>query len=324
MEPTKVAVVGVGTMGEQHAAAYARTPLAELEAVVDLRKDLANRVAERFGVRAFTSTQEMLEEADVEAISVCTNDERHVDPALACFEAGRHVLLEKPIATTLEDADTIIGGADRAGVKLLVGHIVRFDARYAQVKARLDRGDLGELEAAFARRLNSIGSQSVLRGRVSVLSFLGVHDFDYLLWLSSSRPVRVHTESVARVHKAAGYAVEDHTFTLIRFASGAIACVEAGWVLPESHPRGADIKLEVIGTHGMAQVDLVPNELVFCTGRGWEVAPIGHAIDAEVAHFLECVRKGRQPLVTGQEAREALRLSLAAQGSAETGRTVEL
>jgi UDP-N-acetylglucosamine 3-dehydrogenase len=180
------------------------------------------------------------------------------------------------------------------------------------------------LEAAFARRLNNIGSQDVLRGRVSVLSFLGVHDFDYLLWLSGSRPVRVHTESVARVHKAAGYPVEDHTFTLIRFASGAIACVEVGWVLPDVHPRRADIKLEVIGTRGMAQVDLVPNELAFCTERGWEVAPVGHAIDAEVGHFLDCVRKGQQPLVTGQEAREALRLSLAAQESAETGRIVEL
>ena len=141
-------------------------------------------------------------------------------------------------------------GGDIADVKARVNEIaiqleLSTDPRYALVKQRLDDGELGELDAVFARRLNNVGSQDVLRGRVSVLSFLGVHDFDYILWLSDSRPVRVHTESVAKVHRAAGYDVEDHTFTLVRFADDSIACVEAGWVLPDSHPRRADIKLEV-------------------------------------------------------------------------------
>lgn len=323
MESVRVAVVGVGVMGGQHAEAYARHPLAELVAVVDLREDIAGEAAGQFGARAFTDTQQMLEESHVRAVSICTNDERHVAPALACLGAGKHVLLEKPIATTIEDADIIIQAAEEAGVKLLVGQIVRFDPRYAHVKERLDSGELGELEAAFARRLNHVGSQDILRGRVSVLSFLGVHDFDYLLWLSGSEPVRVHTESVAKVHRAAGYEVEDHTFTLIRFASGAVACVEVGWVLPNAHPRRADIKLEVIGTRGMAQVDLLASDLAFCTEGGWEVPPMGHALDAEVGHFLDCVLNDKPPLVTGEDGREALRLSLAAQESSRTGRIVE-
>lgn len=324
MEPVKVAVVGVGFMGVQHVQAYARNLAAKLEAVVDVREERARQVAQRFGVQAFADTQEMLEKSDVQAVSICTDDERHVEPALACLAAGKHVLLEKPIAATVEDADKIIRAAEQAGVKFLIGHIVRFDPRYAHVKQRLDSGELGELEAVFARRLNHVGSQQILRGRVSVLSFLGVHDFDYLRWLSGSEPVRVHTESVAKVHKAAGYDIEDHTFTLIRFANDVVACVEAGWVLPDAHPRKGDFKLEVIGTRGMARVDLFSHDLAVCTERGWEVPRIGHAIDPEVAHFLDCILNDAPPLVTGEDGREALRLSLAAQESARTGRIVEL
>lgn len=324
MEPMKVAVVGVGFMGMQHVEAYARNLAAKLAAVVDVREQRAREVAERFGAQAFTNTQEMVEKSDVQAVSICTDDERHLEPALVCLAAGKHVLLEKPIATTLEDADKIIGAAERAGVKFLVGHIVRFDPRYAHVKARVDSGELGELEAVFARRLNHVGSQDILRGRVSVLSFLGVHDFDYVRWLSGSEPVRVYTESVGKVHRAAGYDIEDHTFTLIRFANDMVACVEAGWVLPNVHPRKADFKLEVIGTRGMAQVDLFSYDLVLGTERGWEVPRIGHAIDPEVTHFLDCILNDTPPLVSGKDGREALRLSLAAQESARTGRIVEL
>jgi predicted dehydrogenase len=324
MDPVKVAVVGAGLMGAQHAEAYSLNRSAQILAVVDVREDVARRVADRFAARAYGDVSEMLAETDVDAVSICTSDAQHTAPALACFAAGKHVLLEKPIATTLSEADEIIQAAEKAGVKFLMGQIVRFDPAYAHVQARLSRGELGELEAVFARRLNHVGSQDTLQGRVSVLSFLGVHDFDYILWLSGSKPVRVYTESVAKVHKAAGRDVEDHTFTLIRFANGVVACVEAGWVLPDSHPRRADFKLEVIGSHGMAQVDLLGGGLAVCTERGWELPPMGQALDAEIAHFLDCILDDRQPLVSGEDGREALRLSLAAEESARTGRIVEM
>lgn len=324
MSAINVAVVGVGNMGVRHAEAYARNRATRLAAVVDVREEVARNVAERFGAAAFGSVHQMLDGADVDAVSICTSDEQHVAPALACFAAKKHVLLEKPIATSLNDAEEIIRAAGQAGVKFLMGQIVRFDPAYAHVKARLDGGELGELEAVFARRLNSVGSQDVLQGRISVLSFLGVHDFDYVRWLSNSEPVCVHTESVARMHKAAGYDVEDHTFTLIRFASGVIACVEAGWILPNVHPRKADFKLEVMGTRGMAQVDLLGGGLAVCTERGWELPPMGQALDLEIAHFVDCILDDRPPTVSGEDGREALRMSLAAQESARTGRIVEL
>jgi len=324
MPEVRVGVIGVGRMGEVHVQAYCRNLAARVEAVVDTREDRANAIAAAYGGRAFTSVEDMLDQVELDAVSVCTNDELHVAPALAALAAGKHVLLEKPIATTLDDADTITRAAEASGTKFLVGQILRFDPRYAHVKERVAGGDLGELETVFARRLNHVGAQDNLRGRVSVLSFLGVHDFDYVRWLSGSEPARVHTEAVSGVHTANGYDIEDNTFTLIRFHSGVVACVEAGWVLPNAHPRRADFKLEAICTRGVANIDMYSQGIAICTERGWERPSLGHAIDAEVGHFLDCILNDGPPLVTGQDGRAALAMSLAAQESARTGRIVEM
>jgi len=324
MDPLKVGVVGTGKMGTQHARAYARSRLCELIAVADAREETARKAAAETGARFFSSAEEMVDSCQLDAVSICTNDEGHVDPALTCLESGLNVLLEKPIATSLEDADRILVGARKAGTKFMVGQIVRFEPRYALVKKRVEEGELGKLEAVHARRLNHVGSQEVLGGRVSVLSFLGVHDFDYLLWLSESAPTRLYTESIERIHRSSGYGIEDHTFTLVRFEDGMIACVEVGWVLPDIHPRQADFKLEVIGTGGMASVDLVSNDIVMGTKDGWVIPRVGQMLDLEIEHFLTCIMDDSEPLVSGEEGKEALRICLAAQESARTGSIVKL
>ena len=321
MSQIAVGVVGVGNMGLHHVEAYRRTPRATVEAVADVDEARTRELAQRLGAQAFTDARQMLERTGVQAVSICTNDERHVEPALACFEAGRPVLLEKPVATTLADADRIIGAAEGAGTTLLIGHIVRFDPRYADVQRRAEAGEFGTIEAVFARRLNQVRSQQVLRGRVSVLSFLGVHDFDYLCWLCG-RPVHLHTESVAGVHRAAGYNIEDHTYTLVRFESGAIACVEVGWLLPDTHPCVADIRLDVTGSRGTAAIDLIPRDYILCGQHGWQMPMLRHALDEQIDHFLDCVEGTATPRITGADGRLALAMSLAAQRSAAEGRIV--
>lgn len=325
MRQIGVGVIGVGVMGEQHVQAYVRNPLAKLVAVAEVAEARAQEISRKYGVTAYADMRKLLERDDMEAVSICTSDPLHVDPALQALAAGKHVLLEKPIATTLADADRIIVAARQAGVKFMVGHIVRFDPRYAKVKELIEGGALGELETIFARRLNLAAAQKVLKGRVSVLSFLGVHDFDIMRWMAGSEAVRVHTEAEARLLKARGYDVEDMTFTLIRFANGVIGCAEIGWILPDTHPRRADFKLEAIGTKGVASVDLLEQGLYVCTeSEGFQRPSFGHSIDAEVAHFIDCVLHDESPLVSGEDGRAALEMSLAAQSSARTGEVVTL
>ena len=320
-----VGVIGVGVMGEIHAQAYARHPLANLVAVCDVDEGRAGHVAAECGAVPYVDAADLLARDDIDAVSICTPDPLHVEPTLAALAAGKHVLLEKPIATTLPDADTIVRAVRAASTKFMVGFIVRFDPRYARVKDMIDSGQLGQLETLSARRHNSFAAQDVLRGRVSVLSFLGVHDFDIMCWMAGSRPVRVYTESVARVLKSKGFDVEDQTFTLIRFENGVAGCADIGWALPTTHPRKADFKLQAIGSQGVVDIDMMEQGLrAYVEGQGTQFPSFGHSIDAEVSHFIECVLEDRPTLVTAEDGRVALEVSLAAQRSADSNEVVNL
>ena len=321
--PIGVAVVGVGYMGAMHARTYAAEPRAHLVGVFDARPDTARSVAAEVGAATFASLEELLDRSDVEAVSICTPDAGHVQPTLAALAAGKHVLLEKPIATTMADADRIVAAAETAAGQLMVAQIVRFDPRYVRVKRMLDDGELGDPISMHARRITSSASQENLRGRVSVQLFLGIHDYDVIRWLTEREFERVHTEARSGLLAARGYAVEDVAFTVGRLDGGAVACVESGWVLPPEIPRGGDIKLEVIGTRGTARVDLVEQGLAVClAGERYERPSFGHAIAEEIVDFLAGIAAGRQPSVTAAEGRASLQVALAAIRSAELGTPV--
>ena len=317
-----VAVVGVGYMGAIHARTYAAEPRAHLVGLFDARPDTARSVADETGAAAFAGLDELLARSDVEAVSICTPDADHVEPTLAALAAGKHVLLEKPIATTMADADRIVAATETSLGQLMVAQIVRFDPRYVRVKRMLDDGALGDPISLHARRITSSASQDNLRGRVSVQLFLGIHDYDAIRWLTGCEFAQVHTEARSGLLAAQGYAVEDVAFTVGRLEGGAVACVESGWVLPREIPRG-DIKLEVIGTAGTARVDLVEQGLAVClTGERYERPSFGHAIAEEIEDFLEGIAAGRQPSVTAAEGRASLQVALAAIRSAELGTPV--
>jgi len=284
-------------------------------AIVDIDRGKAEALAKRFNARAFDSTEEMLDEVRPVAATVATSDPSHVAPTLACIERGVHVLLEKPIATTLADADMIIAAARAGGVKVLVGHVVRFDPRYVRAKEAVDAGEVGRVEAIFARRLNQASLQEVLRGRVSVLSFLGVHDFDLMRWFAGAEPVSIHTEAVWGVHRDSGYDVE---------ANDAVGCAELGWVMPASHPRGPEFKFDVTGAEGRISINLHDQNLTVCTKDRWYRPDFGHSVGAEVECFLDCVVHDRPVPITLADARAALEMSLAAIQSARGGGIVKL
>ena len=324
MRRVKTGVIGVGYMGLIHAGAYSTLPEAELAGVTDADEGRAREVAGRLGVHLYATTAEMVADSEIEAVSVCTNDEQHLEPTLAALAAGKHVLLEKPIATTLSDADRIIQAASESKGSLLVGHILRFEKRYARAALEVQNRAIGDVVSIYARRIGAASTQDTLKGRVSVLSFLGVHDFDICRWIVGSRATRVYAESRKGLLASQGYDVEDQAFTTIRFESNALACVEVGWVLPESHPRRGSFQLEIVGTRGSIDLDLTASGIAVCDDTGYRLPNFGHGIEGELRHFLACARGDVEPLVDGPAGRDALEISLAAQRSAETGLPVEL
>ncbi|MEW6355306.1 MAG: Gfo/Idh/MocA family oxidoreductase [Planctomycetota bacterium] len=319
-----VGIIGVGWMGRKHAEALAAIPGARLVAVADVFQKTAERVGGELDVDSYTDPRELTEREDVDCVIIATNDEAHVQPVAAAASAGKPILLEKPIATTLADADQIIRICERANVKLMIGFVLRFDKRYARVKEAAANGEIGELESIFCRRTNLITSQERLKGRVSVLSFLGVHDFDIMRWVAGSEVKRVHAEAVWNLHKKRGHNVEDTTWTLLRFQNGVIGSLETGWIIPTTHPTKADFKLEVTGTKGMITYDLTRQELMFTTDQGHYAERFNPMLQYQMEHFLDCVRNDTEPLVTGIDGRAALEISLAAQQSAREERIVHL
>ncbi|MGQ9596679.1 MAG: Gfo/Idh/MocA family protein [Thermoproteota archaeon] len=159
MSLIRVGVIGCGVMGKYHARVYSELPGVKLLATADVLEERAKEVAKEFGAeRWYTDYNELLTRSDIDAVSITVPDHLHRGPTVAAAKAGKAVLLEKPIATTLEDADAIIKAVKRAGIPFLVGHIVRFDYNYVKAKEYIDRGSLGDPISIWARRNNSVTS----------------------------------------------------------------------------------------------------------------------------------------------------------------------
>src|SRR5262249_11848935 len=160
----------------------------------------------------------------------------------------------KPIATTIEDAEQMIAAAEAAGRPLLVGHVLRFDARYAQLREVVRSGGIGDPLTVYARRLNGVGAQNRLRGRCSLPLFLGAHDYDVVRWVTGSEVTEVLARERRGFLEESGFAVEDASVALLTLANDVLATVEEGWILPSSHPVGFDQRLDINGSSGRVEL----------------------------------------------------------------------
>jgi len=246
----KVGVVGVGFIGELHARVFNEIPTADLVAIADSDKERARKIGERFHCEYYFNPSELFNRKDIEAVSICVPDRYHVEPAIAAAKAGKHILLEKPIARTVEDAEKIRKACEDTGVKLMVAHVLRFDPRYVQLHDRIQRGDLGELIHIRAKRQNPKLIQDSLKGRTSMLYYIGVHDIDIVLWYVQSEIREIHAKKVSKMYH------EDCIFVLFSFTNGTVGSLEFSWSLPGSYPTGIWSEVEVVGTKGAGYIDV--------------------------------------------------------------------
>lgn len=327
----RVGVVGAGMMGVGHARCVSQAPGAELAGIADLDRDRAEKLAGELGAAVYRTHQELLDGANPDAVIVCTPDWAHREVGVAAAQAGKHVLVEKPLAMTVEDCDAIIAAAEEAGVSLMVGHILRFDPRYAAARAAIQSGDIGAVSYLYARRTNKLAQARRFEGKTTVLHYLGVHDVDWMLWAMG--------EPVAQVYAASGttalddIGVADAVFCVLRFSGGAVACVEAAWARSDGDPIDLDAYCEAVGTAGSVHVE-TPNAGVRIEGEqarrvdttyGFPVlGQTGGALREEVTHFIECAQERRAPLVDGRQGRAAVAVIEAALESARSGHPVSL
>jgi UDP-N-acetylglucosamine 3-dehydrogenase len=335
MEPIRVGIVGMGYMGNKYARALCRIAEATLVGVCDNNPERAASAGRTFEVAHYQETPDLLDKANPGLLFVCGPEDSHVAPSVAALERGISVLVEKPLATTVEGGQQICDAARSSGALLSVGHILRYDTRYAKAKDAIVQGDVGNIQYLYARRWNTRSAQARLKGRSSLPLFLGVHDYDIARWFVESEAVRVYAEGRSGVLAAQGYPIEDTSIALISFANGALACVEEGWIMPEGHPSGFEQRLDVLGDRGMLSVTGSQAGLTIITDERslwpdtalWpEIGDSGvtGALERELRHVITCVTTGRQPLVSGEDGLAAVRVALAIEESVRRRAVVEL
>lgn len=317
-----IGVIGLGEIGQAHCEALARIDRANLVAVADIDQQRLAQVAGRTQATPYQDYRALLEHDGLEAVIVATPDQLHKDPCIHAAEMGKHILVEKPIATTVEDAQAIITAAEQAAVKLMVGFTLRFFPQYIHAKQTVANGDLGQLVSIFARRTNLRSQQERIKGRTGVLFFLGVHDFDVMRWIAGSEPVSIYCQEATSV--PGPYPIENETFSVIRFQNGVVGCAHIGWFLPANHPAGFDFKLDLTGAAGVLNLDMVRQGVEVSTGQGTRYPPMAAPLVAEDRAFVESVLDDRPSPVSGEEGFKAMKMVLAALESLKTGRPVSL
>jgi predicted dehydrogenase len=312
----RVGVVGLGYWGPNLARNLAAIPGCELTWLCDASAD-ARRKLERSipGARSTPDIAELLGDPGLDAIVLATPVPSHAELAIAVLEAGKHCFVEKPLATTAEDAERVLAAAQRAGKVLMVGHLLEYHPAVSRLKELIDSDELGGLYYIYGNRLN-LGQ---LRSEENALWSLGAHDVSVALHLIGEEPIECQAHGASYVRKD----VEDVVFCYLRFPSGTVAHLHLSWLDPHKERR-----ITVVGSQKMATFDdmLIEGKLtIYDKGfdedtRSWGeyIARSGDTFSPripnleplriECEHFLECVRTGATPRSDGHSGLRVVRV----------------
>jgi predicted dehydrogenase len=338
--PLSVGIIGTGWCGGIRAVACARSALVGDLHLAEIDPERLREVVELTEpATATTRWEDLVENPDIEALMVSSTPENlHHPMAKAALEAGKHVLLEKPIALTLDEADELIDIADERGLKLTIGYSQRFNAKQSAVKRAIEAGDLGTVSSILVSRhiTRSLGAKISNRTKLSPAAMEATHDLDFAFWcLEPRRPVRVYSQNAWGV-RADTLGVPDTQYVVVTMDDGTIVMVGAGMSLPAGYPNQSTTWIEVLGTDGAVIVDASHRDVVVNTVEKGVQFPLstmpGEYVDhvyagpmeRETTHFLEAVAYDRPVMVDPRTARTVMEVYLAADLSAETHEVVAL
>jgi predicted dehydrogenase len=318
-------------MGRNHLRILSARDDCRLVAVADPVSDALDEAVVRTGATPFAEPLAMLAEADLDAVVIAAPTTAHLALALAAIDRGIAVLVEKPLAASVEEGRRIVAAARAGGVPVQVGHVERFNPAVLELGRLLDAGWLSTVYAITSRRAGPFPAR--IRD-VGVTIDLATHDVDILSWIAGERPERVYAETAQRIHTDH----EDLLFGLLRFPSGAAGLIDVDWLTPAKRRQ-----LVVVGEEGMFELDYLTQRLTFT--KAPDVAhprlisgyaptfegdlaelPVATAepLAAELEAFLEVVRRGGRPIVDGEDGLWAVALADALLVAAAHGRPVDL
>jgi predicted dehydrogenase len=332
-------IIGAGLWGESHARVYSSHPAAKLVGVCDVVEEKARAIAKKYGAeKHYTDYHKLLKDPDIEAVGIVTPDFAHTEPFVAACKAAKHILIEKPLATTHDGLRAMKKAYEESGVRVMVDFHARWNPPYAVAKDTIDQGKIGPIISMYYRLNNPIfvPTQMLSWSRnSSILWFLGSHTVDTLRFLSGSEVKRVYSVSRSEVLTKLGIDVPDIYQSILEFENGVIATIENAWILPNSNPHWNDIKLNILGSKGMFNMDLTHNQaieryledrsdhpdiLVMPTVHG---KPVGFAYES-IRDFVDRLASGDDFIAKFDDGYRVSKVILAIMSSAEKRMPVDV
>jgi myo-inositol 2-dehydrogenase / D-chiro-inositol 1-dehydrogenase len=345
VSPTKVAMLGAGFIADIHLESFARfVPDAHVTALYSRTAERAERIAKHWHVpQWFTDIDELIAKADCEVVDICVPNFLHHRAVVAAARAGKHVIVEKPLCVTLEEADDMIAVCRQHGRKLMYAEELCFAPKYERIRHLAKEGAVGDIYMLKQLEKHS-GPHSdwfwnIDQSGGGVLMDMGCHAFGWFRWMLGGAPVVKSVwatlDTVRHKGRTRG---EDNGICIVEFENGVIGLAEDSW----AKPGGMDDRIEVYGTKGVSFADLFRGNSASTyseegynyaaekagSTQGWTFTIFEEVFNQgyphELQHFIQCVRENEPPLVTGEDGRAVLEIIYAAYASARSGAKVML
>ena len=256
--PIGVTVVGAGILGKRHARVFSEIDGARLVAVADHSLERATAAAAPAGAQAFTSIEAALDNVECDVVSVATPDHLHVDPVLTALQAGKHVLVEKPLATSVADARALLAAAAQKNLVFQVNYSQRWVSEYAWIKQQIDAGAIGRPVMIQSSKMDTIYVPTRMiswAASTSPIWFMSSHDIDLICWFLDDRVAEVTARERRGTLEARGIATHDGVDALLRFGRGATVALHSSWILPESYPTITVDRMTIVGENGVIEFE---------------------------------------------------------------------
>ena len=314
MKKLNVAVIGTGFWGRNHARVYRELPSTELVGICDVNAERAKIVAEQFDAKAYTSSSRMLKNKEIDAVSICTWSTVLAKEAFKALNAGKHVLVEKPMATNTRQAEQLIKIAEESALHLTVGFLMRFIPGLQHIRRAVEKKEIGELVCVTAKRVSQWPERI---GDVGVVKDTAIHDIDVMRYISNESPTSVYAKTGSMRHRQ----FEDYAQLMLTYEDEKSAFIESNWLTPYKTRT-----LTVTGSDAIMRLDYITQDLWIESAKEslQPRYPFQEPLKLELQHFAECITEKKKPIITGSDGLEALTIAEAALQSSARNKMIKL
>lgn len=314
MKKLGVAVIGTGFWGRNHARVFKELEETELIAVCDINAERTENVAKQFDVEPYRISGKMLKNKEIEAVSVCTWSTNLAKEALKALKAGKHVLVEKPMAANVKQAKELLEKAEKEELHLTVGFLMRFIPGLQHIRKAVKSKKIGDLVCATAKRVSQWPERV---GDVGVVKDTAIHDIDVMRYIFNEDPIAVYAKIGSMRHRK----FEDYAQIMLTYEGGKNAFIESNWLTPYKTRT-----LVVTGSEGIMKLDYITQELRIEDAKETVQPryPWQEPLKLELKHFANCVLRKEKPVITGIDGLKALQIAEAAIKSSAKGKVIKL